>query len=206
MVARRRAVGRKPKVQGSVRGPRRVASEDAIAQQADIRADAENDLDRNVHAYRDQDIPSDDPVHGAAEDWAPPSLLPHVPPRPGFTQRWIRVASRGQDDVRNYMARFREGWQPRRPETVRGFAVPTLNHGSLGSCIMVEGMVLCEMPESRNAQRAAYYQKRLDQQTRAIDEQLLKIQQPGHPIDRQAKTRVTVGRRPQVLQDEDEAA
>jgi hypothetical protein len=134
----------------------------------------------------------------------PPSLLEAPPPRPGYVQRWIRARRGGQDDVKDLMARSREGWRPRDPSTVPGgIAAPTFKHGTFGSVIMVEGMILFEMSARRNRQRAAFYGKRLANQTQAIDDQLLKVQQPGHPIGREAETRVTVGkRRPNVLEDD----
>lgn len=177
--------GRPPKVQGD---------------------DVLTDLSREIHASRDQEYPSDAPVHEEHGDWSPPSLLEAPPPRPGYVQRWIRVRRGNQEDLQNFMSRRREGWQPRDPASVPGgFDAPTMAHGNFGRCIMVEGMVLCEMPTRRNEQRKAYYHGRLMNQTAAVEQQLLKIQQPGHPIDHRAATKVTVGRRPNV-QEDDEAA
>lgn len=174
--------GRAPKVQGD---------------------DAFSDLDREVHASRDQENPSDEPVHEDVGDWSPPSLLEAPPPRPGYVQRWIRVRRGNQDDLQNFMSRRREGWQPRDPGSVPGgFDAPTQNHGNFGRCIMVEGMVLCEMSKRRNEQRRAFYQGQLAKQTDSVERQLLKIQQPGHPIRHEAATKVTVGRRPNVQDDE----
>jgi len=161
----------------------------------------------SVHSSRDQEIPSDVLIHDDVDDvgdWQPPALLDAPPPRPGYVQRWVRVRRGGQDDLDNFMARRREGWQPRDPSSVPGYIVaPTAAHGHFGRCIMVEGMVLCEMPAKRNAQRKAYYETRLAQQTTAVEKQLLKVQTPGHPIDRVAQTRVSVGhgKRP-VLQED----
>ena len=138
-------------------------------------------------------------------DWQPPALLPRFEPRVGFVQRWVKVSDVAfGDDVRNTTRRFaNEGWQPRDPQTVQGgkSAAPTLDHAQFGCCISVGGLVLCEMPLKRNAQRTDFYHNRLAEQTRSIDRQLMKVQQPGHPIDRQARSRVTVGKRPRVQDD-----
>lgn len=154
---------------------------------------------------------SDDmPLHEDGFDWTPPTLLNPPAPRPGMVQRWVRAEVRNQVDAKNLNRRMREGWRPRDPRTVRADETdaPTENHRTFGSCIMVEGMVLCEMPAQRNKQRQAYYQQRLNAQTRAVDEQLMKVAAPGHPIDREAKTVVTVNRsqrRPRVQEDEEAA-
>lgn len=163
----------------------------------------DDDLSRDVHVSRDQEYPSDVPVHAEGDRWTPPSTLEAPPSRPGFKQRWIRVEVRGQFDAKNVMRKLREGWQPRRPETVPGgFAAPTLAHSHLGSCIMVEGMVLMEMPAARDAQRNAYYASKLERQNEAIEAQLRAAQHPSIPIDRRTQTTVTVGRRPNVQDDE----
>ena len=199
---RARRVVRKPRVQGA--SASRAASSEAIAQQTGIQAHAEtDDLDRDIHLSRDQEYPSDELVHEET-DWSPPSTLQAPPARPGFVQRWVRVEQRGVPDAKNLTRKLREGWQPRRPETVKGgFAAPTLNHGNLGSCISVEGMVLMEMPAKRDAQRNAHYAGKLNRQTEAIEAQLRASQDPRVPIDRRTQTTVTVGkRRPNVQEDE----
>lgn len=161
-----------------------------------------------MHLSRDQDYPSHESIHDEG-DWTPPSMLPTVPPRPGMVQRWVRAAHRdGRPDHANWNARSREGWRLRPPETVPGVAsIQTASSAGLGlgACIEVEGMVLCEMPAKRNDQRNAWYNKRLQNQETEIQAQLRSVQHPDLPIDRQAKTEVTVRRRP-LVQDDDEAA
>jgi hypothetical protein len=78
---------------------------------------------------------------------------------------------------------------------------PTIAHGEFAGCIGVHGMVLCEMPETRIAQRRRYYEGRTRQQTQAIEQDLLKKQRSGHPIHQERKSTVTVGRRPMVTDD-----
>lgn len=213
-----RGPGRPPKVQTESHAPSYGAGQDAgpaVAQPEDeSRFRAENDWDReddealdqsaSLHASRDQETPSEEAVHDDPHgDWSPPSLLEAPPPREGYTQRWIRVRRGNQEDWRNYNSRIREGWRPRDPSTVpRDFGPPTEAHGNFGSVIMVEGMILCEMDLRRAKQRKDFYARKLATQTQAVDEQLLKIQQAGHPIRRDAETRVTVGqRRPNVQAD-----
>ena len=48
--------------------------------------------------------------------WAPASALPEPDKQPGYSYRWIRVASQGQSDAKNVSSKMREGWEPVRIE------------------------------------------------------------------------------------------
>lgn len=204
-----RPPGRPPKIAGP--GSLRPDSEEPARYPEQSYQDADDDLeDREdeepIHASRDAEFPSDEPLHDDLEDWTPPAVLEAPPPRPGFVQRWVRFRRGSQEDVRNFQRQRQVGWQPRDPRTVPGgWRPPTGNHGDVGSCIMVEGLILCEMAASRKARRDAYYQKITARQMQGVEEQLLKAQQPGHPIDHRATTRVTVGGRRPLVQDDDAA-
>lgn len=164
---------------------------------------SDKDLRKAVHLTRAQDIVHE-PAHGDEYDrpWEPPSNLAAPPARPGMGQKWVRVSIRNEDDATNLSKSFREGWIPRRADTVpSGFRPPTIAHGEFAGCIGVHGMVLCEMPETRINQRRSYYEGRTRQQTVAIEQDLLKEQRPGHPIHQERKSTVSVGRRPVVADD-----
>lgn len=131
-------------------------------------------------------------------DWVPPHNLEAPPPRQGFVQRWVRFSVAEGVDNKNVQRRLREGWRPRDPSSVpRDYFPPTTELGDFGRCIGVEGLILCEMPASRNAQRNAFYRSQVERQTEAIDQDLLRAQgNSGIPIRKSAKTRVTTGRPP----------
>jgi hypothetical protein len=164
---------------------------------------SDKDLRKNVHTTRAQDTVHGS-VHGDEHErpWEPPSNLAAPPARPGYGQKWVRVAIRNEDDATNVSKAFREGWAPRRADTAPAdFRPPTISHGEFAGCIGVHGMILCEMPETRIAQRKSYYEGRTRQQTQAIEQDLLRDQVPGHPIHQDRKSSVTVGRRPVVADD-----
>src|SRR5690606_17813138 len=141
---------------------------------------------------------SDEPVHEEDFDWRPPALLDAPPARPGYVQRWVRVQQRnGQPDAKNWSRARRGGWAPRDPATVpEDIRPPTDAHGTLANCIMVEDMILCEMPERKHRQRQAYCARLNATQMEAIAHDLAKIEVPGHAIRRDHKSVVTLGRRP----------
>ncbi len=135
-----------------------------------------------THQGRDAETREAEEVHQAwDEPWVRSGTLPSdIPARPGMVQRWIRVSSRGENDTTNVSRKFREGWVPRKAETLpKGFMAPTIERGSFVGCIGVEGMILCEMPKSRNDQRNAYFQKRKNTQTDAVNQQLAEASKHG---------------------------
>jgi len=126
------------------------------------------------------------------QEWVRPAELDAPEPRPGYTQRWIRIKLGNEDDSRNSMRKFREGWLPRQAETVpEGYAPPTFLHSRLGSVIGVEDLILCEMPIAKAEQRNAYYMQRRDKMIEGIENDLRNVSRGGPRIARTAKTQVT---------------
>jgi hypothetical protein len=95
---------------------------------------------------------------GSDTPWTPPTSLEAPPERPGYRQKWLRVAVFGVDDARNIARKFREGWLPRAVSTVpKGFHMPTIRSGQFAGCIGVEGMILAEIPLKKAQKRNAHY-------------------------------------------------
>ena len=137
-----------------------------------------------VHETRQYETWDDVDVHAEeAKPWVRPTSLEAPPARPGFTQRWIRVGMNGQDDPTNTARKFREGWKPRPAGSIpASYHAPTVQHGKWAGCIGVEGMLLCEMPNSMVEKRRKHYQAKTDNTTNAIADELQKHARPGMPI------------------------
>ena len=106
-----------------------------------------------LHTSREED--------SRADVWLPPSTLNAPPEREGFRQRWIATSIQGTAQPHHVARRFNEGWVPRKADTVpEGFTAPTIGHGEFEGCIMVEGMILCEMPIERVNARTRYFKKK----------------------------------------------
>lgn len=128
----------------------------------------------------------------AETDWSRPSELEAPKSRAGYTQRWIRVRLGNEEDSRNAMRKFREGWLPRALDTVpEGYSPPTFLHARLGNVIGVEDLILCEMPLKKARQRNAFYKERLDRMMEGIENDLRNVSAGGPRIHRTAKTQVT---------------
>jgi hypothetical protein len=139
--------------------------------------------DPSAHTSRAQQTRAAADVHPSHDEpWVRPATLPHIPARAGFVQRWIRVSVRGEADATNISSKMREGWQPRKVDTLpKNMIMPTISQGTYAGCIGVGGNILCEMPKARNDQRNAHYRKRNEAKTAAINNELAQVSSHGHP-------------------------
>ena len=132
-------------------------------------------------------------TNAARKPWQPPQVLETPPPPPGMHYRWIRTHIRGEEDKTNVHMRFREGYEPVKPEEVVGYDLPTIDDGKHAGTVGVGGLILCKIPEETAGERNAYFQKQTDHQMQAVDNDLLKDEHPAMPISNERKTRVTFG-------------
>lgn len=127
--------------------------------------------------------------------WKPPSTLDAPPPPEGYVHRWIRMESGGMDDRKNLSARLREGFElVRADEYPDRDDLPTINDGKHAGVIAVGGLVLARIPEELVKQRNAYYTRQTSDQLTAVDNDLLREQNPVMPIIKpERQSRVTFG-------------
>jgi len=165
----------------------------AQATEATTPEDADERRRTPTHQTRDALKPSAEKVHQEAKDiqWTPPMTLDAPPPRPGYSQRWIRAIVGPDHDLKNWSRKMREGWQPRDPATLPAeyVSLPTskmTQGGWKGGVIMIEGMVLCEIPLERKRVRDKYYADKTQRLMDAVDSDLDKVQRQGGIRIRQA--------------------
>lgn len=101
------------------------------------------------HVSRSQDSRSVTPLHEDQpvflEDAGP---LPNIPPRPGYSQRWIATQNASGANGRNISRAYQRGWAPRMADTVpKAFQSMTVNREGMGGVIGTHDMVLFERPE-----------------------------------------------------------
>ena len=142
-------------------------------------------------------------IHATREDisreetWSPPSMLEAPPAREGMRQRWVSTQILGQEMPHHTMKRFREGWTPRPIDTIpEDFPVPTIAQGQWAGHVGVEGMILCEMPETKVAARRQYFARKNADLNQFVDSNLNKVEQSGGvAIDRNVKSSVSRGQK-----------
>ena len=134
--------------------------------------------------------------------WKPPSLLDAPEPRPGHTQRWIATSIQGKETPDNVYKRMREGWSPRKADTVKDSLFPTINHGQWAGSIGIEGMLLCEMPIEKHRQMKNYYNNKSVEANQSIAGDLDALgRNNGQPIYQERKSSSSRGRDLSVMDD-----
>ena len=80
------------------------------------------------------------------KQWSPPELLPEPVKMPGYSYRWIRVATLNTADPRNISAKLREGWEPVKIEEQPQFQLLIDPNSRFKDNIEVGGLLLCKTP------------------------------------------------------------
>ena len=129
----------------------------------------------------------------ANQPWTPPSYLdtPNAPK--GFRHRWVRVEIRGYVDTKNIQGRLRSGYELVRADEYPGDAYPAITEGKYAGVIGHGGLVLTRVPEEIARSRDDYFRKQSQDQQTAIDNDLMKEQHKGMPIEIDRQTRTTFG-------------
>ena len=123
--------------------------------------------------------------------WAPPSYLdtPNAPN--GYRHRWVRVEILGFVDTKNVQGRLRSGYELVRADEYPKEDFPVVQDGKYAGVIGHGGLVLTRVPEEIARQRTDYYMNQAQDQMKAIDNDLMKEQHKGMPIDIDRQSRTT---------------
>jgi hypothetical protein len=114
--------------------------------------------------------------------WKPPSMLDAPEAPAGYQFRWIREATRGQDDKSNMSKRIREGYEPVRAEDYPEFEAPTIDSGSNIGVIGVGGLILAKVPVETANERTAYFQNQAKSAMDGVDHNFMRESDGRMPI------------------------
>jgi len=128
------------------------------------------------------------------KQWMPAELLPEPDIQAGFKYRWIRVATLNQADPRNLSSKLREGWEPVRIEEQPKFKLLADPNSRFKDNIEIGGLLLCKTPEEFVDQRNAHYQGLTESQTNAVDNSLMRENDPRMPLFNERKSSTTFGK------------
>ena len=130
------------------------------------------------------------------QSWSPPNLLPDPHPKDGWSFKWIRISTQGQDDPTNYSKKLREGW-----EAVPIEDAPEMEHLVLDPSprfkgkVEVGGLLLCRMPENMAKQRNEHYRSQSTEAMKSVDNALMREANPRMPINNPNRdSRVSFGK------------
>jgi hypothetical protein len=125
--------------------------------------------------------------------WTPPSSLDAPPAPDGYHHRWIRAESMGFDDTKNMTGKLRSGYELVRADEYPDKDYPAIDTGKYKGVIGVGGLLLARISLELVKSRKEYFDNLTQQKDDAINDDLMKEQHPGMPIDIDRQTRVTFG-------------
>ena len=125
--------------------------------------------------------------------WTPPSSLDAPPAPDGYHHRWIRAETMGFDDSKNMAGRIRSGYELVRADAYPGSQYPTVTEGKYKGVIGVGGLLLAKVPIEIVKSREEYFNSMTQDANDAIENDLMKEQHPGMPINAERQSRVTFG-------------
>ena len=146
---------------------------------------AENRIPREVDTRQQDERP---------KQWQAPELLPEPDKQAGFAYRWIRVSMLNSADPRNLSSKLREGWEPVRAEEQPKFQLLVDPDSRYKDNIEIGGLLLCKTPIELVEQRTEYYEKQTQSQTDAVDNNLMRQNDPRMPLFNERKSRTSFGK------------
>jgi len=127
------------------------------------------------------------------KQWQLPELLPEPDKQAGYSYRWIRVSTLNAADPRNLSAKMREGWEPVRLEEQPQFQLLADPNSRFKDNIEIGGLLLCKTPTEFVEQRNAYFNKQSQNQTEAVDNNLMRQSDPRMPLFTERKSTTSFG-------------
>jgi hypothetical protein len=127
--------------------------------------------------------------------WKPAALLPEIKQEHGFAYRWIRVSLANEADNLNASSRMREGWEPVKHSDHPEVNLPKNPNSQYGDSIEVGGLLLCKMPQEMVDQRNEYYKEKAEAQEKAVDNNLMRQNDPRMPLFSDKKSTTSFGKK-----------
>lgn len=128
------------------------------------------------------------------KQWMPPELLPEPDKMPGYAYRWIASTVMGTPNPRNLSSKFREGWEPVPVEEQPKFALLVDPNSRFKDNIEIGGLLLCKTPVEFVRQRNEYVNRQSENQTKAVDNNLMRQSDPRMPIFKEGKSETSFGK------------
>jgi hypothetical protein len=126
--------------------------------------------------------------------WKRPEVLPSPTPEEGYVYRWIRVANQGQVDATNVSSKLREGWTAVKASDHPEITLVTIENDRFKDNVVIGGLMLCKAPVELANERNEYYTQQTASQMNAVDNNLMRENDPRMPIFNDRKSKVTFGK------------
>jgi hypothetical protein len=129
------------------------------------------------------------------KQWEPRSTLPEIKHEAGWAYRWVRVSLVNEADNLNVSSRMREGWEPVKHSEHPEVNLPADPNSRFKDGIEVGGLLLCKMPQEMVDQKNEYFKGKALAQEQAVDNNLMRQNDPRMPLFSDKKSTVTKGKR-----------
>ena len=126
--------------------------------------------------------------------WKRPEVLPSPTPQPWYVFHWVRISTRSEADATNVSSKLREGWEPVMAKDHPEIFLMGVENERFKDNVVIGGLLLCKAPEELIAERSAYYNNQTQSQMRAVDNSLMRENDPRMPLFNERKTTVTFGK------------
>lgn len=126
--------------------------------------------------------------------WMPAELLPEPDKEEGMSYHWVRIATLGIPDPRNFTRMLREGWEPVRVEEQPKYHLLVDHNSRFKDNIEISGLLLCKIPDDFLAQRRAYFSRQTQAQTDAVDNSFMRQSDARMPLFKEGKSSTTFGK------------
>ena len=120
-----------------------------------------------------------------------PSVLPQPNPRPGLTHKYVRFEIMGQKDERNMMAHLQQGWKPCQIEDYPEIPI----YGKAKGNYEIGGLMLMKQSVEYKKSREEHHSNKTSQQPEAVDNNLMRQNDPRMPMFSERKSTTTRGKR-----------
>lgn len=146
---------------------------------------AENRINRELETRAVKERP---------KQWMPAELLPEPDKQPGYEYRWVRVSTMNAADPRNLSGKLREGWEPVTVEEQPKFRLLADPQSRFKDNIEIGGLLLCKTPSEFVEQRNNFVDKQTQAQTEAVDNNLMRQNDPRMPLFKERKSGTSFGK------------
>jgi len=126
--------------------------------------------------------------------WKRPEVLPSPTPEEGYVYRWIRVANQGQVDATNVSSKLREGWTAVKASDHPEITLVTIENDRFKDNVVIGGLMLCKAPIELANERNEHYAEQTASQMHAVDNNLMRENDPRMPLFNDRKSKVTFGK------------
>lgn len=152
-------------------------------------------MDNKVKSRTNREAVTREETEVRNKQWEPRSTLPEIKQEAGWAYRWVRVSLVNEADNLNVSSRMREGWEPVKHSEHPEVNLPADPNSRFKDGIEVGGLLLCKMPQEMVDQRNEYFKEKAKAQEQAVDNNLMRQNDPRMPLFSDKKSTVTKGKR-----------